>query len=79
MNGWITVGKGPQEGLAADRLSAEELQDLHRLLGARQALLEQVAVVEQRMELLVLGARDRRGLSGTIRVRPEDGAIEEGE
>lgn len=79
MSGWISVGNVAQEGLPKDCLSAEELQELQRLLGARQAMLEQMSVVEQQVELLILAARDRRGLSGRIRVRPEDGRIEQEE
>lgn len=77
MNGWITAGNARQDDLPRDKLTDPELQELHKLLGARQALGEQVAMIEQRLELLVISARDRRGFVGKIRVRPEDGAIEE--
>lgn len=76
MNGWILAGNPAQDDLPRECLTPSELQELQRLLAARASMLDQVAVVEQRVELLVVAARDRRGLSGRVRVRPEDGRIE---
>lgn len=78
MTGWVTAGVAPQAGLPSDRLGPEEFAELQRLLSLRGAVMDQVAVLDQRLELLLLAARDRRGLTGRIRVRPEDGTIDPG-
>jgi len=75
MAGFVKVGVQVREDLPPDRLVSEELTELRRLLAARQALAEQVQVAEQRVQLLLLTARDSRRLQGEIRVDPESGAI----
>lgn len=76
MSSWIEASVARDASLAEDRLSVEELRELQRLVGERNALLGQVHMVEQRLQLLLLVARDRRGLSGGLRVDAETGMIE---
>lgn len=76
MSSWIEASVARDPALAEDRLSAEELRELQRLVSERNALLGQVHMVEQRLQLLLLVARDRRGLPGTLRVDAETGTIE---
>ena len=75
MSNWISAGAGPRAGLPEGQLTDEELVELRRLLGLRQELLEKAAVMEQRLELFVLAARDRRGLAGRVKLNASDGRI----
>ncbi len=74
-SGGIIAGASPVSDIPSDRLTAEELGELQRLVGARKVIESQLQTLDQRLELLVLGARDRRGLTGRVRVQPETGAI----
>lgn len=71
----ISAGATRDSSLPTDRLSEQELREMHRLLAAHNEAREQVAVLEQRLSLLILTARDRRGLTGKIQVDPESGEI----
>lgn len=75
MSGVIKVGVPLQPDLPRDSLAKDELEELHRLITARQTLLEQARMAEHQMQLLLLVARDRRGLTGEINVDPETGAF----
>ena len=75
MKGWIHVGS-PRDGeLPGDRLSAEEMAEVERLLAARSRLEEQSRIVDQQLKLLLLSAKDRRGIEGAVGVDPLTGKI----
>lgn len=76
---WIRVGASIDAGLPRDVLTDEERGELRRMLEGREASRAQVALFEQQLQLLLLNARDRRGLSGVLRVDPETGALTAGE
>lgn len=71
----ISAGSERDASLPADHLTEGELRELHRLLAVHNEARERVATVEQHLSLLILTARDRRGLAGKIQVDPESGAI----
>ncbi len=73
--GAVIAGASPVPDISPDRLTPQELAELQQLMGARELLHAQLQALEQRLELLVLGARDRRGLSGRVSVHPETGMI----
>ncbi|GEM_PF-6185238 len=73
---WVMAGHAADASLPADQLAPPEAQELRRLLGERDQLVAQIREVERRLELLVLSARDRRALTGPVRVHPATGAIE---
>jgi len=75
MNPTIKVGVPAQPDLPPDKLTAEERSELHRLLSTRQALADQVRNVEHRIQLLVLVARDKRGIIGEVGVDPDTGRL----
>ncbi len=55
------------------QLDPMELQELRELLSARQQSRRELAFVEQRIQLLLVNARDRRGLQGVAHVDPATG------
>lgn len=72
---WIVAGREVNPALPPDRLSDAEFSELRRLVAAREALAEQAMLLEHRMELLLLAARDGRGLQGKIQVNHQTGAL----
>lgn len=76
MSRWIETGAARDTALPSDRLTPDEFAELQRVLGERNGLVSQVQVLEQRLQLLMLVARDRRGLSGQVRIDAETGALQ---
>lgn len=72
---WIAAGAALDPNLPADRLVEPELEEMRRLLAAHAAAREQLAMLEQRLSLLIVTARDRRGMTGRVRVDPESGRL----
>lgn len=72
----ISAGSLRDASLPVDRLTEPELREMQRLLHAHEEAREQVAVVESRLSLLILTARDRRGIVGKVIVDPESGGIQ---
>lgn len=72
---WIAAGRAVDTALPTDRLSDAEFAELRRLVIARESLAEQALLLEHRMELLLLAARDGRGLQGRIQVNHQTGAL----
>lgn len=76
MSNWVEAGVPRDPTLPENSLTQEELRELQRFIGERNTLLHQTLLVEQQMRLLLLVARDRRGLVGNLRVDAETGSIE---
>ena len=75
MAGVIRLGVKIDPELPRNALSPDEMADLRKLIAARQASLEQAQVADQRLQLYIVGVRDRRGIVGELEVNPETGAI----
>lgn len=71
----ITAGAPRDPNLPVDRMTEPELREMQQILAAHGAVREQLAVLEQRLSLFILTARDRRGQAGRIQVDPETGDI----
>jgi len=76
---WIRVGAAPSDDIPRDRLGEAELRELQAMCAERERCLAQAALIEERIQLLLLVARDRRDLRGSVRVDPETGAIQPAE
>jgi hypothetical protein len=76
---WIRVGVNAEEGLPRDRLTEQELGELRGMLAERERILGQARLLEERLQLVLMVARDRRGLQGPFRADPETGQIANGE
>jgi hypothetical protein len=76
---WIRVGVAAEPGLPREVLTEPELKQLRGLLDRRGELLDQAQTVEREVQLLLLLARDRRGLVGKVGADPETGALEVGD
>jgi hypothetical protein len=61
--------------LPEDRLGAEELTELQRLIGEWERYEGLARAVKDKIQLLLLTAKDRRGITGPVEVQPENGAI----
>lgn len=72
---WIVAGTAKTDTFPVDALTPPELEELRKLNGAREELVQRVAMVEQQMSLFITVCRDRRGLTGRVRVNAETGAI----
>lgn len=72
---WIVAGTEKVDTFPVDALTPSELEELRKLAAAREDLVQRVAVVEQQMSLFITVCRDRRGLTGRVRVNAETGAI----
>ncbi|MBM4365676.1 MAG: hypothetical protein FJ102_05635 [Deltaproteobacteria bacterium] len=73
---WIRVGAPKSNDIPGDRLGSVELRDLQSMCAEREQLLAQAALIEERIQLLLLIARDRRDIRGAVRVDPETGEIQ---
>lgn len=73
---WIRVGAPPDDQAPRERLGEPELRELQSMCAERERYLAQAALIEERIQLLLLVARDRRGLRGTVRVDPDTGVFE---
>jgi hypothetical protein len=71
----ITVGSQPAEGLDSTQLDPQERQQVGKLLEERARLQVQLKLLEQDLHLLLLHARDRRGLVGQVDVDTETWAL----
>ena len=71
----ITAGAPQDPNLPVDRMTEPELREMQQILTTHGAVREQLAMLEQRLSLFLLTARDRRGHAGRIQVDPETGAI----
>jgi len=76
---WIRVGAAASNEIPKDRLSESELRELQAMCAERERCLAQAALIEERIQLLLLVARDRRDLRGAVRVDPETGVIQPAE
>ncbi len=76
---WIRVGVAGGEELPGDRLEEKELRELQAMCADREKLLAQAAFIEERIQLLLLVARDRRDLRGPVRCDPATGELRLGE
>lgn len=72
---WIEAGSAVSPDLPEGQLTRDELVQLQRLLEAREGIGEQLRDLDRRLELFTLAARDRRGLSGPIRIHPGTGQL----
>jgi len=72
---WVQAGRAADEAVPRDKLTERELEELRQLLRAQERIKEQLLAVEQRIEVLVLSARDARGLSGRVRVNVASGEL----
>ncbi len=76
---WIRVDVDTDEGLPRDRLTDQELQELQGMLAEHERATGQARLLEERIQLLLMVARDRRGLTGPVRADPQTGALMNGE
>lgn len=72
---WIEAGTTRSDEYPADTLVPPELEELRRIVAAREELVQRVGLLEQQMTLFITVCRDRRGLVGRVRVNHEDGRI----
>jgi hypothetical protein len=72
----FVVGSAAAEGsLPPDHLTREELSELHRLTQAWEQHSQLAQVLHDRINLLLLAAKDRRGIVGPVRVDLASGTI----
>lgn len=71
----IRVGMPRDLSVPTDSLAPAERGEVARLLGLREDLQAQLAAIEARLQLFLLHARDKRGLSGPVMVDLDTGMI----
>lgn len=76
MTGNIRVDSGDGAGvLPSDRLGTEELSELRRLMAQWEHHDGLARQAKERVQLLLLVAKDRRGILGPVEVEPNEGII----
>ncbi len=71
----ITVGEERIPSLDPGRLDPQELTQLGQLLEGRARLQAQLELLEQKLHLMLLAAKERRGITGTVSVDCVTGVI----
>lgn len=71
----LGVGATLDASLPLGRLAEHERAELARLVGVREELQGQLSTIEAKVQLLLLNARDRRGLAGRVSVDLSTGVI----
>jgi hypothetical protein len=75
MTGMIRVNAGEIGSLPSDRLGPDELTELRRLLAEWEHHDALARTARDRVQLLLMVAKDRRGITGPVEVEPTQGLI----
>lgn len=72
---FVVGASAAEETLPPDQLTRDELSELHRLTQAWEQHSQLAQVLHDRINLLLLAAKDRREIVGPVRVDLESGTI----
>lgn len=73
---WVQAGFPCDPLLPAERLTPDELGEVVALVRERSAQVERLTALDQKLALVVTAARDRRGLTGPVRIHAGTGDIQ---
>lgn len=75
MRGVLRVNAGEIGDLPSDRLGPDELTELRRLLAEWEHHDALARTARDRVQLLLMVAKDRRGITGPVEIDPDAGFI----